>query len=151
VSRLFRIFRMSLKEMPAAQSSRLCGWPYARPRRTASTRSSSPAGECALISSWGQDDTLLQYVPRPFQIKVQHLFQHYMKHYLWRRAAQRRNRAARTAKEARVAVWFRSKIFTIPMARAQREGALDPEGDQTYREAAQQRVERVREPRRLGP
>jgi len=59
-----------------------------------------PAASAALISSMGQTATLLQYVPRPFQNKVQHLFlNHYMNTYLRRRAASVRTARA-TAKES---------------------------------------------------
>jgi len=34
----------------------------------------SPRGECRIDFIMGQAATLLQYVPRPFQNKVQHLF-----------------------------------------------------------------------------
>src|SRR5256885_13096283 len=94
----------------------------------------------------GQAATLLQYVPRPFQNKVQHLFlNHYMNTYLWRRATQRPNRARDCQGKREWQFGFDQDFYDSHSRTAQRERVARPGRDQAHREAAHQRVELVRE------
>src|SRR3979490_1472967 len=156
-----RIFRMRLKEIASGSKFFVLRMAFtASARRTASTRSSGPApapphcahkvisprGQRRIDFIMGQAATLLQYVPRPFQNKVQHLFlNHYMNTYLWRRVAQRPNRARDCQGKRERQFGFDQDFYDSHCRAPQRERVARPGRDQPHREAAHQRVELVRE------